>query len=280
MSKTRLGPGWSSKSPRKRGFTLIELLVVIAIIAILAALLLPVLARAKQSAYKANCASNLHQWGVAVSMYGNDNQDKFLDLTATTGAMDFSWMRTDFQDVFAKVYLYKAVTTGLDRAKNDVQYCPTDANHRYVQQAGNDPNGRLLGYNYFPGRDPAGGVNYNNYVVPGKPDVTSWMTKRPKLGDSFRRAPVMADIIQCDATTGSWFYTETALSVTYPQANHYSQSGIPRGGNFLFEDGSVTWERFAWANRFVDPVGTIGIGGKGAGAIEYFVPAEIGTGPW
>lgn len=79
--------------PRRKAFTLIELLVVIAIIAILAAILFPVFARAREQARKTSCTSNLRQIGTALQMYLQDYDETFPFLSWNNGnTLGLHWL--------------------------------------------------------------------------------------------------------------------------------------------------------------------------------------------
>lgn len=83
------------KKPGKYGFTLIELLVVIAIIAILAAILFPVFARARENARRSSCLSNLKQIGLAFIQYSQDYDERMPAVFNNEGAGNFTYPNGD-----------------------------------------------------------------------------------------------------------------------------------------------------------------------------------------
>ena len=114
--------------PLRSAFTLVELLVVIAIIAILAAILFPVFARARENARRSSCQSNMKQIGLGILQYAQDYDETFptgsSDVPAMIAAGQESW------DSLIAPYLGQKVALQYNEGAGQILQCPSDGRRR------------------------------------------------------------------------------------------------------------------------------------------------------
>jgi type II secretory pathway pseudopilin PulG len=254
---------------------LIELLVVIAIIAILAALLLPALAKAKEKAIRTQCLSNVHQIEVALNLYCGQFNDK---LPVQTGSGNTVW---DFPDSAAQPMLRAGLTKksfycpGTAPRFTDVEnWAGVDGLGTAADGSKTGPDSTLWGYQLSIPPNPVSDYHVVGYQFAfSGPESILWPSNQnttlqgesirdwPAVGTSTYYGPadrvLVADVTVSQATspaTPGYLHPENNYSsipggftknhVVYPHTSAHLNGQIPAGGFVGFKDAHAEWRLF------------------------------------
>ncbi|HLK57560.1 MAG TPA: prepilin-type N-terminal cleavage/methylation domain-containing protein [Chthonomonadaceae bacterium] len=235
----------SHRGSRQGAFTLIELLVVIAIIAILAAILFPVFAQARESAREAVCASNFHQIGLAMRMYITDNDETWFPAFSivnpgSANETQSPWIGYDNQNVPGGSMIQPAthpVTPGAidPYIKNQqVKRCPSMPGNWQMALAINEFN-TYLPSDYYATNPAAAGNEFG-------PSLRTYMLDPTGMVNSTGAAD--SEIDEPSATLAMWEHQNPLPACNWLQPANWFLS--PPGGSFrdhfhlLHRSGSTT----------------------------------------